>query len=968
METLTLAQEYIQNGLSIIPLHPQTKNPLLNWEPYKRRHASKEQTEEWFSNGHVTNNIGIVTGKISLIIAFDIDGEEASACFDRAVKSIDDEGFKTALKYTLCIKTGSGNTNVIIGFREEEFASTDDKIANSVLWTSKNGNAKHNEIRLKGEGGYIVAPPSIHPNGNRYEIINGSITTITTLSKIQINKLILAIQNQAEEHTTEHDRKTNLDEEDISNIVAILKPHYQHGNRNDFAMYLSGWMRKEGIAFESSLKVLESIAADDEEKSARIRTLEETYKKQDLDKICGYSGLLSTLINHMKNEDTAKQILAQVESVFPKKQDGMQSKGTVGEEDHKSPPPLLIELAHSNTSLFFKDQHGTAFALVAPTEGHKALIALESDKFKRYLSKLFYDHNNRWIAKTEHINNAIQIIQANVEYSGPAILLSLRVAWKGDEICYDLSDQRWRYVKITKDGWQTREDDDASILFARHNQVPQVLPDKNYEVDILDRFIGLTNVKDDRDKLLLKIYIVSLFIPDIAHAMLIVHGEKGAAKSLLQRLIKQLVDPSRPTLLTIHTNRDEFVQQLSHNYVAYYDNVKTVPKWLPDEACKAVTGIGQTKRRLYTNDEDIVYEYKRCLGFSGINICLTEPDALDRSILIELTRIPRDKVKLESQILSEFEQLKPKVLGYIFDVLVQALRIKPGLQLSDLPRMADFALWGEAISQAMEKKPLEFINAYYENIGRQNIEAIESHPLAHTIAKYFEEQEGDEGQERAVEGSPMEVLEALEIFAQSHKISTDNKQWPKSPSALSRRLNQIRSNLLEGLGIQVTISRATTTKDKGKSKVNTASIEIRKIPPMSPMPPVTQNHEENNSKTTGDISSTGDMMPPTDKIPPVENHQNHAQKSTAGDTGGIGDILHTPDLDFEQKQVDENVKNTMIQGASIYDCYYCTSFKTAIQKDYERHVVFTHPEKPCYPSKADLEKLGLKAQAKDWEI
>ena len=103
---------------------------------------------------------------------------------------------------------------------------------------------------------------------------------------------------------------------------------------------------------------------------------------------------------------------------------------------------------------------------------------------------------------------------------------------------------------------------------------------------------------------------------------------------------------------------------------------------------------------------------------------------------------------------------------------------------------------------------------------------------------------------------------------------------------------------------------------------------------------------------------------PADKIPPVENHQNHAQKSATGDTGGIGDILPTPDMVFKPKPVYEN---TMLQDISIYDCYYC-SFKTDIQKGYEKHVIPTHPEKPCYPSKADLEKLGLKAQAKDWEI
>jgi hypothetical protein len=178
--------------------------------------------------------------------------------------------------------------------------------------------------------------------------------------------------------------------------------------------------------------------------------------------------------------------------------------------------------------------------------------------------------------------------------------------------------------------------------------------------------------------------------------------------------------------------------------------------------------------------------------------------------------------------------------------------------------MADFALWGEAISQAMGDKPLVFLNAYYENIGRQNIEAIESHPLAHVIAKYFEGEE-----ERLLKGSPIDILKILEKFAQDHKISTDNKLWPKSPNALSRRLNQIRSNLLEGLEIEVTIRRTTSTKEK-KSKVNTATIEIRKISPVSPISPVKQNHEGNYDKTTGDISSTRDIISPANKIPPVE--------------------------------------------------------------------------------------------------
>jgi hypothetical protein len=74
------------------------------------------------------------------------------------------------------------------------------------------------------------------------------------------------------------------------------------------------------MSFQSALKVIESIAADDEEKPARIRTLEETYKKQDLDRVCGYSGLFSILLNQTQNEDGAIQILDQVVSLFPGKQ------------------------------------------------------------------------------------------------------------------------------------------------------------------------------------------------------------------------------------------------------------------------------------------------------------------------------------------------------------------------------------------------------------------------------------------------------------------------------------------------------------------------------------------------------------------------------------------------------------------------------------------------------------------------
>jgi hypothetical protein len=42
----------------------------------------------------------------------------------------------------------------------------------------------------------------------------------------------------------------------------------------------------------------------------------------------------------------------------------------------------------------------------------------------------------------------------------------------------------------------------------------------------------------------------------------------------------------------------ELVQQLSHNYVAYYDNISQIKPWISDVLCRGVTGSGFSKRQL----------------------------------------------------------------------------------------------------------------------------------------------------------------------------------------------------------------------------------------------------------------------------------------------------------------------------------------------------------------------------------
>ena len=132
---------------------------------------------------------------------------------------------------------------------------------------------------------------------------------------------------------------------------------------------------------------------------------------------------------------------------------------------------------------------------------------------------------------------------------------------------------------------------------------------------IFDKFVDLLNVKDDDNKLLLKCYIISLFIPSIAKPILMLHGEQGSAKTTLQELIKMLVDPSIVKTLTFPRDINELIQQLSHNYIAYYDNVSVIKEQISDALCRAVTGSGFSKRQLYTDDDDIIYYFLKMHWF-----------------------------------------------------------------------------------------------------------------------------------------------------------------------------------------------------------------------------------------------------------------------------------------------------------------------------------------------------------------
>ena len=150
-EIYLAAREYIKRGFSVIPLK-RDKKPSVPWKEFQHRMANEEELREWFSKGD--HNIGIVTGAISGISVIDFDDLKVFGQY------LNDK----LIPMSPLVITGKG---VHIYCRYSD--------------GSRNFAKRIPGIDLRSEGGYVVAPPSVHESGKRYDFFRPLDVPLATL-------------------------------------------------------------------------------------------------------------------------------------------------------------------------------------------------------------------------------------------------------------------------------------------------------------------------------------------------------------------------------------------------------------------------------------------------------------------------------------------------------------------------------------------------------------------------------------------------------------------------------------------------------------------------------------------------------------------------------------------------------------------------------------------------------------------
>jgi hypothetical protein len=151
------ALDYVRRGFPVFPVEPGDKRPLgrLVLHGLKDATCDEERVSRWWTE-EPTANVGLVTGVVFDVL--DVDGPEGiealNAAAPRDGEASDNHPMNGVDGPTVI--TGRGGYHVYLGVTGH---------GNRV------GIVPH--VDWRGRGGYVVAPPSVHLSGRRYEWLSG---------------------------------------------------------------------------------------------------------------------------------------------------------------------------------------------------------------------------------------------------------------------------------------------------------------------------------------------------------------------------------------------------------------------------------------------------------------------------------------------------------------------------------------------------------------------------------------------------------------------------------------------------------------------------------------------------------------------------------------------------------------------------------------------------------------------------
>lgn len=232
-ELLKAALKYsTQHNFSVIPAN-KNKKSLIKWEEFQQRRATEEEIIDWWKS-YPNANVAIVTGSISKSLGvIDKDTEEEK----EALEELFPESFITPMA-----ETPRKGTHFYCLIPEGIELRNNSRIIPG--------------CDFRGEGGYILAPPSINEQGKKYQWLDG-----LSIDQVPIAPLPKAYIDFVTSKACQASSFNSINAFGIKKgCKENVRTWFTEGRRDNDLFHIANSLIKGGMPEHEIVKVLEIIA------------------------------------------------------------------------------------------------------------------------------------------------------------------------------------------------------------------------------------------------------------------------------------------------------------------------------------------------------------------------------------------------------------------------------------------------------------------------------------------------------------------------------------------------------------------------------------------------------------------------------------------------------------------------------------------------------------------------------------